>query len=244
MRGKMFKVVGGIGLTVSCLLILYMAMGMLQGGRFDMSGVIGSGLIIGVPMIVGTIFMVCGLSEERQRRRFVTGVEWVVFAAYLIILTSILFLGQRGSIAFSETRLQDYIARNCNFMPLRTIREYIRFYQEDTINTSIIVENLLGNLMLFMPMGVFLPALFKKVKTWGRFVGITLLIIYVIEIAQVLTRTGSYDIDDVILNLGGACVVFAIVKGKVVTGFLQKIYILENDKVEKVKVTQAPTASK
>ena len=57
-----------------------------------------------------------------------------------------------------------------------------------------------------MPMAFFLPLLFKKQSKFKNFVITNVLIVLCIEITQLLTASGSCDIDDIILNtLGGMC---------------------------------------
>jgi len=72
--------------------------------------------------------------------------------------------------------------------------------------------NLAGNVVMFLPLGVFLPALWHKTGTFWRFVVWTLLIIAAIETLQFFTLLGRCDIDDVILNFMGACAGFAAFK--------------------------------
>lgn len=50
----------------------------------------------------------------------------------------------------------DYFIQNSNAIPFKTISFYISSYMNNSMNKTIIVENLLGNLLLFIPMGIFL----------------------------------------------------------------------------------------
>lgn len=64
--------------------------------------------------------------------------------------------------------------------------------------------NLYGNIMWFVPMGIFIPALHKK--RWGflQIVIVGALISVSIETLQFILNTGVTDIDDVIFNTIGA----------------------------------------
>ena len=70
------------------------------------------------------------------------------------------------------------------------------------------VLNLAGNLIAFAPMGVFLPALFRWQRSIFFFTASLTLSITAVEVLQVYTGTGSCDVDDLILNLAGALLVF------------------------------------
>ena len=74
-------------------------------------------------------------------------------------------------------------------------------------------ENILGNLVLFAPLGVLLPLLFDRlerpVAMFWRASALSLLI----EGTHLLTRARSVDIDDVILNTTGAMIGLAVYLG-------------------------------
>ncbi|WP_100489048.1 VanZ family protein [Sporolactobacillus pectinivorans] len=71
---------------------------------------------------------------------------------------------------------------------------------------ELILKNVLGNVILFIPMGVLFPLLFFKV----RFFLLTLLLGFVlslfIETAQYLFAARIFDIDDILLNVTGALI--------------------------------------
>ena len=60
------------------------------------------------------------------------------------------------------------------------------------------LKNLLGNLLPFIPFGFLLPIAYPRIKALvGMFA------VLFIEIFQYMTRLGSFDIDDIILNMVG-----------------------------------------
>lgn len=59
---------------------------------------------------------------------------------------------------------------------------------------------------MFVPLGVFLPALFKRQRRFWRFFLTCALLIILVEAAQALLLRGSGDIDDLTLNLAGAAI--------------------------------------
>ncbi len=96
-----------------------------------------------------------------------------------------------------------------NFTLFRTIRMYIRY--ADRLNSF---ENLVGNIVAFVPFGFFLPQVIRK----GRRFWVMLLNAFVfvvgIEVFQLLSAFGAFDVDDILLNCfgavigwGGACVI-------------------------------------
>ena len=65
------------------------------------------------------------------------------------------------------------------------------------------IINLGGNVLLFIPAGVLLPKLWPKQRNFFRFIATCTGIMFFIEVLQLFTLLGSFDIDDLILNLAG-----------------------------------------
>lgn len=84
------------------------------------------------------------------------------------------------------------------------------------MNVDIPIKNLFGNLIMFFPMGIYLPYFSKYLNRISTFTITMILILLVIEIIQVVTRLGSFDIDDFILNMLGAYIGVCIWNIKVV----------------------------
>ena len=88
-----------------------------------------------------------------------------------------------------------------NFIPFKEIR---RFYiYRDVVGIRAFLANLFGNVLAFMPFGFFMPILRLRLRKWYCMLGMTFLLSLMIEITQLLTRVGSFDVDDLILNTSG-----------------------------------------
>lgn len=106
-----------------------------------------------------------------------------------------------------------YWKLNINLIPFETIKLY--FFGADYINKHIIVSNLLGNVILFLPFGL-LPIFLRQLKSKRKFLIVSIATVLSIEILQFVLQVGMADIDDVILNLLGAIIgysfYYAIIK--------------------------------
>ena len=95
-----------------------------------------------------------------------------------------------------------------NFVPFKTILQII--------NTPGIFEyrinNNLGNLLGFTPLGLLLPTLFKTCKKASIFILTAFCISLFFESLQLITGLGIFDIDDLILNTIGAWAGFFLMK--------------------------------
>ena len=73
-----------------------------------------------------------------------------------------------------------------------------------------VMLNLLGNLALLAPLGIFLPILFKKARHINTILWIGFLVSFGIEIFQLTLKVRVFDVDDVIINLLGVLLGFCI----------------------------------
>ena len=133
----------------------------------------------------------------------------LLFWYYLWVLANLLFFDNAFGRGFHIS--MDYLTSyRINLEPLQTIRNYLLAYDNGNIALRPVIINLLGNLAAFAPMGVFLPALFRWQRSIFFFTATLTLGITAVEVAQVYTGAGSCDVDDLILNLAGALIVFVI----------------------------------
>ncbi len=97
------------------------------------------------------------------------------------------------------------IRQNVNLQPFYTIKNY--FYVLLHGSNGALVRhcfiNLAGNVLLFIPAGYLLPRVWRKQRKFFVFLFTCTGLILLVETVQLLTLLGSFDIDDVILNLSG-----------------------------------------
>jgi hypothetical protein len=75
-----------------------------------------------------------------------------------------------------------------------------------------VIINLVGNLLLFAPLGFFVPVLYSKSRSGLKILAIGFVLSLSIELSQFALATRIADVDDVILNTLGALLGFAIFK--------------------------------
>ena len=157
---------------------------------------------------------------------------YIFFGLYLILLITLtLFdsLWLRNGFNFSGF---DNIQDRINLVPFKTIMTFVKEF-DSMYSTSQIMLNLFGNVCAFMPMALFLPLLFKRQNKAFQFVITLILMILGIEFLQLITGSGRFDIDDLILNLFGAVLVYLLFKIKSVNALIHNIFLLEKNKISK-----------
>lgn len=134
----------------------------------------------------------------RQRECINKVVLYVVFTCYLFVLIKILLLSRISILELFDG--QRIIVRSVNLIPFHSIMEYI-FSSNNTIR-SFAFGNVVGNIVIFIPLGIYLP-LFKRNKRVSGNLTIIFLLSISVEVLQGLFGIGVSDIDDILLNSFG-----------------------------------------
>ena len=139
---------------------------------------------------------------------------WALFILYCAVMLYLLLFRRLISCGSDLASLAqpDYssaLAERFEPYPLRTIIEFVGRVESISIS-DLAFRNLAGNVVLFIPAGVFLPLLFRRQRRFPVFLPTFAGIICIIELTQMFTLLGSCDIDDVLLNTAGACAGFAV----------------------------------
>ncbi len=90
-----------------------------------------------------------------------------------------------------------------NFVPFKTIKMYIRYYDMPGIRSF---SNLFGNILIFVPVGILLPLVHRASKKMWILLLNALLLIVGIEVFQLFSNFGAFDVDDIILNTFGVLI--------------------------------------
>lgn len=132
-----------------------------------------------------------------------------LFAVYIVALIYALFL---RSPYDTSRPYWELIRENHSLAPFRMIRSQLR-YARYSHNGELVrygVKNLLGNLVLFLPMGVLLPCIFKNLRRAYKTLSLIMGMVVIAELIQLFTLRGFADIDDLILNTAGAAAGYLI----------------------------------
>ena len=131
------------------------------------------------------------------------GLIFIIFIIYLLILFYFLIFSESlGRTDFST-------AKSYNLIPFTEIKRF--WNAKDELGLSASYLNIFGNVIIFIPFGLFLPII-SSVKTniINTFIfSITLSL--AIEIMQYITKTGVFDVDDIILNTLGGIIGYLII---------------------------------
>lgn len=127
-----------------------------------------------------------------------------LFVCYRVLLLYFLFFSEGfGRIQAQHTGYQyDRIPFRYNLTPFKEITRFIRY--RHVVGFHAFFVNVFGNIIAFMPMGFFLPAVTGKKLNGMQILVLSFLFSLSVETVQLLTKLGCFDVDDLILNtLGG-----------------------------------------
>ena len=132
----------------------------------------------------------------------------VLFLIYSVGMIFLLFGRQKVWIV---STYWETIRWNINVVPFFTIHSQWDFFVKSNYDIfSFAGINLIGNVIMFVPLGFFLPLFYQKLRHYLRFIFNVTGIIFVVEIVQLFSLLGSLDVDDLILNLVGASLGYVI----------------------------------
>ena len=126
-----------------------------------------------------------------------------LFLVYCATMLWLLFCRSYGWVEGLTYR--QMLQQNINLTPFLTIRNYWRVIAHRTNDAMLLhcIINLGGNIFLFIPAGWLLPRIFRKMRSFFPFFFTCALSIFLVELLQLFSLLGSFDVDDLILNLFG-----------------------------------------
>ena len=140
----------------------------------------------------------------KKNRKVNTQPFWrFLFVVYCGVMLWLLFGRSQGWTEGIPYR--QMLLNNINMTPLLTINNYNYVVQQGPGHPYFVhcIINLLGNILLFVPAGWLLPKVFPFQRNFFRFFVSCTGLILLVETVQLFTLLGSFDIDDIILNLAG-----------------------------------------
>ena len=166
-------------------------------------------LLLALPLYIVGRF-VCVKIRHKSNFELKWGRELLlaVTSTYCFMLAWLLFEPQMFSGWSFDPRIG---FAQSNFAPFSQISEYI-LYGRERFNLDIIIVNLVGNVLMFVPLGILLPLANKKLDSLKVMALVGLLLPITVEVIQLFIGRAA-DIDDVILNFVGVMLGYLIFIG-------------------------------
>ena len=129
---------------------------------------------------------------------------------YSLFMLWLLFVRSAGGI--EGLSYQEQLGYNRNLRHFFTIGNYlwVVFHSDNAYLVRHCFINLAGNVLLFIPIGFLLPKVSKALRNFLRFFLLRFAIMLAVELLQLGTLLGSFDVDDLILHLSGMSLGFLL----------------------------------
>lgn len=140
----------------------------------------------------------------KNDRQFQKKYVKLIFFVYLLIVIKVIIFKYpleqlKGIAATWEKGVILEGLDTANFTLFKTIRMYIDYSY--MLNSF---ENLVGNIVVFIPFGFLLPYVSKHGRNFFVMLINAFLFVLGIEIFQLFSAFGAFDVDDILLNCFGA----------------------------------------
>ena len=125
----------------------------------------------------------------------------ILFGLYIALLVYFLFFAEMlGRTNVNRTY-------HYNLIPFKEIKRFIIYHEQ--LGMAAVFSNLAGNILIFTPFGFLLPTMSMKLRSFFRVTLLGMELSLIVECVQLVTKTGSCDIDDLLLNTIGGMLGYA-----------------------------------
>ena len=137
------------------------------------------------------------MNAKKRRRYRILGkiffVLYVIFVFYFLLISEV--YGR-------SSKMQEY---HYNLVFLKEIKRFWNYREQ--LGTFATMTNLLGNVLVFLPLGFFMPTASKS-RSFIDTTFYSLALSLVVEISQLFMKVGCFDVDDLLLNTIGGMIGF------------------------------------
>lgn len=140
---------------------------------------------------------------DRELKEKIKTAGRVFFVLYVFALVYFLFFAERFGLHTFEEREYHY-----NLVFFKEIKRFWTYRKQ--LGFTAVAANLLGNVVGFVPFGLVLPIISRNSRGFFflTFSGFTLSLL--VETVQLITKLGSFDVDDLLMNTLGTAIGYAI----------------------------------
>ena len=120
----------------------------------------------------------------------------ILFILYLCALTYFLFFSEKYGRTMAD---REY---SYNLVPFLEIKRF--WNHREMLGFMAVFTNLAGNVLAFLPFGAILPVISRRTRGIFRIMLLSFEFSLLVECIQLVSKVGSFDVDDLLLNtLGG-----------------------------------------
>ena len=127
----------------------------------------------------------------------------IAFVIYILILIYFLFFAEWFGHGHGRYEELSY-----NLRPFAEIERFIKY--RDRVGFDFFFLNIVGNVIGFIPIGMILPVMSRRFYPFYKTVLFGFCLSFFVECVQLITRAGTFDVDDLILNTAGTLIGYLV----------------------------------
>lgn len=154
-------------------------------------------------VLYGWIFLEVVVRKQKTFFQIATQASFYIYIFMVLTLTGYFILFREASVHNWWDKMMARIDRkdHVNLELFKMFKIYKVFSRQ-----------IIGNFIMLLPLGIFLPLLYKRISNFFVVLVTSFLISTLIELLQLITSFRSTDVDDIFLNTLGASAGFIIYK--------------------------------
>lgn len=134
---------------------------------------------------------------RNETKKLIRRIGLGLFVLYMLLLLYFLFFSEEyGRVAEAEREFR------YNIIPFVEIRRFWVYRRQ--LGLLALMTNICGNVVGFVPYGYILPVVSRRMQNGFLIVLSGFCLSLAVEIIQLITKVGCFDVDDIILNTLGA----------------------------------------
>ena len=130
-------------------------------------------------------------------KRKIKHIGVMLFLLYVLLLVYFLFFFEEYGRVAAEERVYRY-----NLIPFLEIRRF--WIYREQLGVLAVFSNIFGNVIGFIPYGFILPVILDRMRSGWLIILAGFGLSVTVEVIQLITKVGCFDVDDMILNTAGA----------------------------------------
>lgn len=134
---------------------------------------------------------------KKETKKIIRGFGCFFFVVYVLLLIYVLFFAEEYGRLGTMERGYRY-----NFTPFAEIRRF--WIYREQLGRYAFLSNIAGNIIAFLPFGFILPIIAGRMRSGFLIIMSGFGLSLTVEVIQLISRVGSFDVDDLILNTTGA----------------------------------------
>ncbi|MCD8153254.1 MAG: VanZ family protein [Clostridiales bacterium] len=135
---------------------------------------------------------------KKETKRQIRRAGTVLFVVYVLLLIYFLFFSE----AYGRTAVAAEEGFRYNLIPFLEIRRFWMYREQ--LGIKAVLANLLGNVVGFIPFGFILPVIVPELRNGFLILLAGFSLSLGVELIQLVSRVGCFDVDDLFLNTLGA----------------------------------------